>query len=40
VRRFATFYTALREMTAWLVGEGVTHVAMESTGVYVRHEGA
>ncbi len=34
VRRFATFYAALREMTAWLVGEGVTHVAMESTGVY------
>jgi transposase len=34
VRRFATFFAALREMTAWLVGEGVTHVAMESTGVY------
>jgi transposase len=34
VRRYATFYAALREMTAWLVGEGVTHVAMESTGVY------
>lgn len=34
VRRYATFYAALREMTAWLVDEGVTHVAMESTGVY------
>jgi transposase len=34
VRRFATFYAALREMTTWLVAEGVTHVAMESTGVY------
>jgi len=34
VRRYATFYAALREMTAWLVSEGVTHVAMESTGVY------
>ncbi len=34
VRRFATFYAALREMTAWLVSEGVTHAAMESTGVY------
>jgi hypothetical protein len=30
VRRFATFYAALREMTAWLVDEGVSHVAMES----------
>jgi Transposase len=34
VRRFATFYAALREMAAWLVGESVSHVAMESTGVY------
>jgi transposase len=34
VRRFATFYAALREMTAWLLAEGVSHVAMESTGVY------
>jgi hypothetical protein len=34
VRRYATFYAALREMTAWLIGEAVTHVAMESTGVY------
>jgi transposase len=34
VRRYATFYAALREMTGWLVGQGVTHVAMESTGVY------
>jgi transposase len=34
VRRYATFYSALREMTSWLIGEAVTHVAMESTGVY------
>lgn len=34
VRRYATFYTALRQMTAWLIAENVTHVAMESTGIY------
>jgi transposase len=34
VRKYATFYRALQEMTAWLVAEGVTHVAMEATGVY------
>lgn len=36
VRKYPTFYTALREMTAWLVTEQVTHVAMEATGVYWR----
>jgi transposase len=36
VRRYRTFYGALREMTAWLLAERVTHVAMESTGVYWR----
>jgi transposase len=36
VRRYRTFYSALQEMTAWLVAEQVTHVAMESTGVYWR----
>lgn len=36
VRKYATFYAALREMTAWLVAEQVTHVAMEATGVYWR----
>lgn len=36
VRRYRTFYSALREMTAWLVEQQVTHVAMESTGIYWR----
>jgi transposase len=36
VRKYPTFYSALREMTAWLVAEQVTHVAMEATGVYWR----
>jgi len=36
VRKYATFYGALREMTGWLVAEQVTHVAMEATGVYWR----
>lgn len=34
VRKFAAFYGVLREMTGWLVAQGVTHVAMEATGVY------
>lgn len=34
-RRFGTFYGQLLEMARWLVVErGVTHVVMESTGVY------
>jgi transposase len=36
VRRYATFYAALRELTAWLTELGVTHVAMEATGIYWR----
>jgi hypothetical protein len=34
VRKYKTFYQVLREMVAWLVQQGVTHVAMEATGVY------
>ena len=41
-RKFRTFYQVLRQMVSWLVDHGVTHVAMEATGVYwkpvVRHE--
>jgi hypothetical protein len=33
-RKFKTFYQVLRQMVAWLVEQGVTHVAMEATGVY------
>ncbi|MGH3298112.1 MAG: IS110 family transposase [Trebonia sp.] len=33
-RTYKTFYGVLREMARWLVSQGVTHVAMESTGVY------
>jgi transposase len=33
---YRTFYSALREMTASLVEQQVTHVAMESTGTYWR----
>jgi transposase len=36
VRRYTTFYAALREMAAWLTELGVTHVAMEATGIYWR----
>jgi transposase len=35
-RKFKTFFPVLRLMVAWLVDNGVTHVAMESTGVYWR----
>jgi transposase len=34
VRRFGAMTGELRAMANWLVEEGVTHVAMESTGVY------
>jgi transposase len=33
-RKFRTFYQVLRQMVGWLVEHGVTHVAMEATGVY------
>lgn len=36
VRKFSSYYRTLIEMVAWLVGEGVTHVTMEATGVYWR----
>ena len=34
IRKYRTFFQVLREMVAWLVEQGVTHVAMEATGVY------
>ena len=33
-RTFKTFYGVLAEAARWLVSEGVTHVAMEATGIY------
>ena len=33
-RRFGTMLADLPALAAWLVSLGVTHVAMESTGVY------
>src|SRR5512136_3452128 len=33
-RTFATMTAGLEALAAWLTGLGVTHVAMESTGVY------
>jgi transposase len=33
-RTFDTFTSSLKELANWLVIKGVTHVAMESTGVY------
>ncbi len=36
VRKFKTFYPVLQQMVGWLVEQGVTHVAMEATGVYCR----
>jgi transposase len=33
-RTYKTFYGVLREAVKWLMSQGVTHVAMESTGVY------
>ena len=34
VRRFRTITRDLLELADWLTGNGVTHVEMESTGVY------
>jgi transposase len=34
IRKYATYYGVLKEMCAWLTSMGVSHVAMESTGVY------
>ena len=34
VRTFGTMTAHLLELVDWLVAEGVTHAAMESTGVY------
>ncbi|QEG28212.1 hypothetical protein GobsT_29880 [Gemmata obscuriglobus] len=34
VRTFPTHTRALEERATWLAAEGVTHAAMESTGVY------
>lgn len=33
-RSFATFTSSLTELKKWLLSKGVTHVTMESTGVY------
>ena len=33
-RSFKTFYGVLAEAARWLVSLGVTHVAMEATGIY------
>ena len=33
-RTYKTFYGVLREAARWLMSEGVTHVAMEATGIY------
>ena len=33
-RTFTTFYGVLREAARWLTSRGVTHVAMEATGIY------
>jgi transposase len=35
-RKYKTFYPVLAQMVAWLVENQVTHVTMESTGVYWR----
>jgi hypothetical protein len=34
VRKYKTFYGVLKEMCAWLTECGVTHVAMEATGIW------
>src|SRR5690349_4695009 len=34
VRKFAAFDGVLREVTRWLAAQGVSHVAMEATGIY------
>ena len=33
-KTFKTFYGVLREAAGWLTSLGVTHVAMEATGIY------
>jgi transposase len=33
-REFGTFTSSLTELKDWLLENGITHVAMESTGVY------
>lgn len=33
-RMYRAFYGVLREMARWLESQGITHVAMEATGVY------
>jgi transposase len=33
-RTFSTFTDALKELSEWLKSHGITHIAMESTGVY------
>jgi transposase len=35
-RKFKTFYGVLAVMATWLAEQGVTHVVMESTGIYWR----
>ena len=40
VRKFRAFYGVLREMTRWLASLGVTHVAMEATGIIRGHSTA
>jgi transposase len=34
VRKFGAFYGVLRDMARWLAAQGVSHVAMEATGMY------
>jgi len=34
IRKFGTFTRSLTELKEWLLENGITHVAMESTGVY------
>lgn len=33
-RTFDTFTSCLTEMKEWLLANGITHIAIESTGVY------
>ena len=33
-KEFEAFTSSLKELSIWLVEKGVTHVAMESTGIY------
>jgi transposase len=33
-RTFSTFTNSLKELNQWLQGLGITHIAMESTGIY------